>query len=111
MAFDSANLLIFNSFVFLSKVAKLNLASGGGGDCNEQRSPKSNEKEYFVNKENAVDTMIETGVNDFDARDESRQSDDYAPIDEIPAGRKYLAVFVLFLINLLNYMDRYTVAG
>jgi len=31
--------------------------------------------------------------------------------NEISSRRKYLAVFVFFLINLLNYMDRYTIAG
>ena len=31
--------------------------------------------------------------------------------DGISDRRKYLAVAVLFLINLLNYMDRFTIAG
>ncbi|XP_018670661.2 protein spinster homolog 1 isoform X2 [Ciona intestinalis] len=31
--------------------------------------------------------------------------------DEISPMRKYASVFVLFLINLLNYMDRFTIAG
>ena len=29
----------------------------------------------------------------------------------MPAKQAYLTVAVLFLINLLNYMDRYTLAG
>lgn len=43
--------------------------------------------------------------------DEKSSQQKVTASDEISPKRKYLAVGVLFLINLLNYMDRFTIAG
>uniref|UniRef100_A0A914WD37 Major facilitator superfamily (MFS) profile domain-containing protein n=1 Tax=Plectus sambesii TaxID=2011161 RepID=A0A914WD37_9BILA len=46
-------------------------------------------------------------TNNLTGRNSPTPSDDDAPIPR----RNYVAVIILFIINLLNYMDRFTVAG
>ena len=43
--------------------------------------------------------------------DERKAKEKNCQNDDISNARKYAAVLVLFLINLLNYMDRFTIAG
>ena len=43
--------------------------------------------------------------------DEEKANEKNYQSGNISSARKYVAVLVLFLINLLNYMDRFTIAG
>lgn len=69
-----------------------------------------NDSQELINSQTA---LLQTGKKPCDR--ESTCSNSNTSTDELPVKlsncRKYIGVAILFLINLLNYMDRFTIAG
>lgn len=83
------------------------------GDHDYKEIAHQNNGKPSFNHQKCVNVPVDHSVADpYYVSDQARTSDNNQfEMDDIPQYRKYLAVFVMFLINLLNYMDRYTVAG
>ncbi|CAK8680419.1 unnamed protein product [Clavelina lepadiformis] len=96
-----------------------NSDEGNGFESHEALLPRKNRKREPSGGSHIVRPRHHSGENEQpliinqveDPELDSKMSRSVAIADEISTRRKYLAVFVLFLINLLNYMDRFTIAG
>ncbi|KAF6038731.1 SPNS1 [Bugula neritina] len=73
------------------------MSSGGGRDSPQQMQPIStaNSKEMLTRSGSITVTTTTTGSNE----------------GIMTYRTRYITVAILFFVNLLNYMDRYTIAG
>lgn len=63
-------------------------------------------------KESSSTTTINSKAELVNTRNPQDGNNNAAAVSvEIPMIRRYITAVVLFVVNLLNYMDRYTIAG
>lgn len=77
----------------------------------ETRIPANVSQQYLMDNEayqsTASTSSLETRQ---ESRDKKMKSDNGSSLSSVTA-KEFIAVFVLCFVNLINYMDRFTVAG